>query len=405
MWKMRFAITVAALLFSALVRANVTVVEYYNSAFGHYFITPDVGEIAILDTRVPPFQDWSRTGYSFVAYESGAAPAGSVSICRFFNSSFAPKSSHFYAPKGLGCEQTLASFPDWHMENDNLFKAMLPNAGGACPGATVPIHRMYNNGLTGAPNHRFVTTLAERQVMLDRGHVSEGVGMCVVSVAYAPPPSGNGTAEGFWAGTTSQGNSVHLLVLDDRRFYLVFTGAGATADVGAVYGTGTSANGAFSSADGVTYTFAPGFPLYGGGAVPLNGTYVAGSTLQLSNGSNVLNATYDVGYQHQATFASMAGNYKMKVGHVTEEYSATAVMDASGHMSISGLQCDFQVALTPRGSVNVFNANVTLSRGQCFNGPAILYFDAANAKIYVMAQFSNRLLHIQDFWRAIGTRQ
>jgi hypothetical protein len=42
---------------------------------------------------------------------------------------------------------------------------------------------MYNQGMGAAPNHRFVTSLAERQTMLDKGHVAEGsgigVGMCV----------------------------------------------------------------------------------------------------------------------------------------------------------------------------------------------------------------------------------
>jgi hypothetical protein len=42
---------------------------------------------------------------------------------------------------------------------------------------------MYNQGMGGAPNHRFVTSLAERQKMLDAGFVAEGagigVGLCV----------------------------------------------------------------------------------------------------------------------------------------------------------------------------------------------------------------------------------
>ena len=163
---------------------TVRVVEYHNAVFDHYFITPVQDEIDLLDAHAAPFQAWSRTGFSFNAYAKTGAPAGANAICRFFNDHFAPKSSHFYAPHGLGCEATLAQFPDWLLEDDNLFDAMLPDGTtGACPAGTGPVYRMYNNGMGGAPNHRFVTSLAERQKMIDQGFVAEGagigVGMCV----------------------------------------------------------------------------------------------------------------------------------------------------------------------------------------------------------------------------------
>jgi streptogramin lyase len=159
------------------------VVEYHHASFDHYFITPVSAEIALLDARVPPFQEWSRTGFSFDAYANVTAPAGSVPICRFFNNHFAPKSSHFYAAHGFGCEATLAQFPDWGLEDDKLFNMMLPDATtGVCPTGTIPLYRLYNNGMGNAPNHRFVTSVTERQNMLNLGWVAEGagfgVGMC-----------------------------------------------------------------------------------------------------------------------------------------------------------------------------------------------------------------------------------
>ena len=161
-----------------------TVVEYRHSGFDHYFITPVAAEIALLDVHAPPFQQWQRTGNLFNVYAPATAPAGSVAICRFFNDHFAPKSSHFYAPHGLGCEGTIAFFPDWLLEDDKLFNAMLPDASsGACPAGTAPIYRLYNNGMGNAPNHRFVTSLAEQQHMINLGWIAEGsgigVGMCV----------------------------------------------------------------------------------------------------------------------------------------------------------------------------------------------------------------------------------
>jgi serine protease len=163
--------------------STVTVVEYHNSDFDHYFITPAAAEIALLDAHAPPFQAWSRTGLSFNGYVTATAPATSVAICRFFNSTFAPKSSHFYAPHGLGCEATIAGFPDWKLEDDKLFNATLPDAAGACTAGTIPVYRLYNSGMGGAPNHRFVASLTERQNMINQGFIAEGngigVGMCV----------------------------------------------------------------------------------------------------------------------------------------------------------------------------------------------------------------------------------
>ncbi len=163
----------------------VTLVEYHHASFDHYFITPVAAEIALLDARAPPFEEWSRTGFSFNAYVPSTAPAGAVASCRFFNSHFAPKSSHFYAPHGFGCEATLALFPDWTLEDDKLFSTMLPSGTGACPAGTIPVYRLYNNGAGGAPNHRFTTSLTVRQIMLNQGHTPEGNG---IGVSMCVPP-------------------------------------------------------------------------------------------------------------------------------------------------------------------------------------------------------------------------
>jgi len=162
---------------------KVTVVEYYDAAFDHYFITPLAGEIALCDAGVSPCGGWVRTGLTFNGYDITNPPASSIGVCRFFNDSFAPKSSHFYALHGLGCEDTIADFPDWQLESSDLFNMYLPDANGNCPSGSVPVYRLYNNGMGGAPNHRFVTSLADRTTMVDKGYVSEGfgplgVGMC-----------------------------------------------------------------------------------------------------------------------------------------------------------------------------------------------------------------------------------
>ena len=155
---------------------RATAVEYYNAAFAHYFITANADEIGKLDAGI--IAGWQRTGLAFDVYTT-AAP-GAVAVCRFFSASFAPKSSHFYAPRGFGCEAVLGSTV-WQFEGDVFFTA-LPDASGACPAGNVPVYRLYNNGQGGAPNHRFTISEAVQLDMIAEGYIPEGagtgVGMC-----------------------------------------------------------------------------------------------------------------------------------------------------------------------------------------------------------------------------------
>jgi hypothetical protein len=156
---------------SGLARA----IEYYNPSFGHFFITANAAEIAALDAGTTV--GWQRTGQSFNVYL--ASDSGRVGVCRFFGD-FSPKSSHFYAPRGLGCEGALAN-PRWQWEGDVFFMP-LPATDGTCPAGTVPVYRLYNNGMGGAPNHRFTTSESTWLDMLRDGYIAEGagpgVGMC-----------------------------------------------------------------------------------------------------------------------------------------------------------------------------------------------------------------------------------
>ncbi len=151
-------------------------IEYFHAGFAHYFVTALDDEIAKLDAGV--FDGWSRTGLGFKVFAEPAA--GRNSVCRFFTTAFPPTSSHFYAPRGLGCEGALAN-ADWQYEGD-VFYTPLPAPDGRCPVGTTPVYRLYNNGQGGAPGHRFTTRLDVRGAMLADGYIAEGtgigVGMC-----------------------------------------------------------------------------------------------------------------------------------------------------------------------------------------------------------------------------------
>jgi cytochrome c553 len=161
---------------------KVVVMEYYNASLGHYFITSNTGEIALLGK--PPFDAWQPTGLSFNAYAPANAPTGTVGVCRFFNDHFLGVSTHFYAPHGLGCEQTITAFPDWTLEDPQLFYASLPDIAGNCPTGQVPVYRLFNNGMGGAPNHRFTTDPTVRSQMMAKGYSPEGYG---VGIGWCAP--------------------------------------------------------------------------------------------------------------------------------------------------------------------------------------------------------------------------
>ena len=79
----------------------IPVVEYYHQGFGHVFMTADPDEIAALDAGA--FGGvFVRTGRQLLARDGPVS--GTVPVCRFFTTAFAPKSSHFYTADAAECE-------------------------------------------------------------------------------------------------------------------------------------------------------------------------------------------------------------------------------------------------------------------------------------------------------------
>ena len=78
-----------------------TLVEYYNSALDHYFVSLDPREIDDLDSGRRP--GWSRTGFGFSAYAS--ATDGAHPVCRFY---LPPASGdpHFFSASSDECAET-----------------------------------------------------------------------------------------------------------------------------------------------------------------------------------------------------------------------------------------------------------------------------------------------------------
>ena len=152
--------------------AQRAAVEYFHAAYGHYFVTADVLELATLDASAA--SGWARTGKSFTVY--GSSEPGLAPVCRFWSGqSFAPKSSHFYTPYADECAKVKQD-PAWLFERNAFYVRMPAGAEGArtCPAGTQPLYRAYNDGMGGAPNHRYTTDPAVLDAMIAQGWTMEG---------------------------------------------------------------------------------------------------------------------------------------------------------------------------------------------------------------------------------------
>lgn len=154
--------------------ASALAVEFYHAALDHYFLTASADEIAKLDAGV--FQGWARTGESFPVYVAGGgAEVDAKPVCRFYGRPEAGLDSHFYTPFATECADVQAQFAgSWQLESTDVFRVHVPDALGACPAGTTPVHRFFDNRIDA--NHRYVARAELRQQMVARGWVPEGVG-------------------------------------------------------------------------------------------------------------------------------------------------------------------------------------------------------------------------------------
>lgn len=146
--------------------------EFHHPPFGHYFLSSDAAEISMLrEGGLPP---WRPTGRWFWGWDSGAP--GADPVCRFWSGqTFAPRSSHFYTPYPDECAG-LRQGGDWRFEGQTFGWKLPEGALGSrsCRAATQPLYRAYNNGMSGAPNHRFTTDAAVLDTMIAQGWIMEG---------------------------------------------------------------------------------------------------------------------------------------------------------------------------------------------------------------------------------------
>jgi hypothetical protein len=166
--------------------ALVTVIEFYNAALDHYFVSwiPDEIQKLVQGTVI---KGWQPTGNSFTAYN--VAQSGASSVCRYYIPP-AAGNSHFYGRGAVECNATGQNNPTFILEDANFMTMLLP-AAGTCPAGTTPIYRVFSNRADA--NHRYMTDLPLRNQMTSLGWIAEGDGtnlvvMCAPSAPPKPPP-------------------------------------------------------------------------------------------------------------------------------------------------------------------------------------------------------------------------
>jgi dienelactone hydrolase len=148
------------------------VVEFYNAALDHYFMTAIPGEIAILDAG-KPIAGWTRTGRVFKAWPAGGTLGQPV--CRYFGTPGIGPATHFYSAYANECA-ILAGDPQWIFEG-NVLRVDVP-VNGVCPDDEMIVVRLYNNGMRGVANHRYTISPDVIDAMVDDGWIVEGPVFC-----------------------------------------------------------------------------------------------------------------------------------------------------------------------------------------------------------------------------------
>ena len=107
-------------------------------------------------------------------------------MCRAYGNPADGLDSHFYSASPQECVATLTKFNgSWLLEASEVFEMELPDTStGACTSGGTPIYRVWNNRADS--NHRYTTTIADRDAMVAKGYIKEGYGPNAVTLCALP---------------------------------------------------------------------------------------------------------------------------------------------------------------------------------------------------------------------------
>lgn len=170
-------VDIEALIQAALVFKDRAVVrDFYHAGLNHYFRSGNWDEVSQL--LKGSFGGWEEREDLFLAWRDDSV-IGALPVCRFYGTPGIGPNSHFYTVDPDECEFIKQHDPGWTYEGTAFYAKRLNSLGG-CPRNTQRLYRYYNQRAhLNDSNHRYTTTLDDREAMEAAGWVMEGVAMCV----------------------------------------------------------------------------------------------------------------------------------------------------------------------------------------------------------------------------------
>ncbi len=195
------------------------------------------------------------------------------------------------------------------------------------------------------------------------------------------------TAEGFWEGTASTGNSVALTVLETGETWGVYTSNGSI--VGALYGN-TASSGTTLSGTGKDFNI----PSRSVGSGSYTGTFVEKSSIRVATSlGSTFSGAYVTTYDQPASMVAAAGTFSGQgVSGTSPVQTVSVTISPSGAITVpASLGCSAAGSAKPRTSgKNIFDVTVTFTGSTCALGDGasttgIAYYNATTRRVLVMA--------------------
>jgi len=209
------------------------------------------------------------------------------------------------------------------------------------------------------------------------------------------PPTTQQSSAGFWNGTTSRGQLVSGVVLNNGVFWFLYTDASASTITGFINGNSNVSGSTFTSSN------ATDFYLSGATIAPATIAGVA-QTQQSLNGtlsytgqssSVKFNTTYDPKYTITPSLSTVAGSYSGSVSVPGSTQSTTLNISGNGTIFMSGACAITGTIGIGATSGNTYNVQLSFGAAPCaypnkiVNGIGL--YDATSKHLYIAATDSN----------------
>jgi hypothetical protein len=154
------------------------VVEFYNAALDHYFVTANAGRDGKARRRHVQGMGAHTAELQGVPADSSALSARGLHApyAALRQSGRAGLDSHFYSASKDECDDVKRKFPTaWVFESPIVFQSVVPDrTTGQCPDGTVAVYRLFNQRADA--NHRYTTDPPSGAEMIAKNYVPEGYG-------------------------------------------------------------------------------------------------------------------------------------------------------------------------------------------------------------------------------------